>query len=104
MSICNNMAKKKKQFIAITARDAMSDKDMVVRDTYEKAVDIIHNDFLDYDFELRNGRPYDYGHEDKNDPEAAYRVFDNVVIHNGKVASYSHCNGDGPIGEIRESE
>lgn len=100
------MSKKKipQGFIAITKHNGSSEGDMAFRLTYEEAVDEVHECFLDYDFEIRDGKAYDPGHEsgDPNDTEP-YDCFDAVKIHNGKVCQFYHCNGDGPEGWIEEN-
>lgn len=89
-----------KQFISITKHNAYGGQDIEVRKTYEKAVDDVHECFLSYDFEVRDGKPYDPGHEDKKDLNAAFECFSEVIMHNGKVAQFTHCDGEGPSGEI----
>ena len=94
----------KKGFIAITKHNSSSDGDYSHKATYEEAVDEVHQCFLDYDFEIRDGKPYDPGHE-SSDPTSteAFDCLSDVIMFNGKVAQFTHCNGDGPEGEIRKN-
>ena len=94
---------KPKGYIAILKHDGSSDGSMCFRPTYQECVDLVHEFFLDYDFEMKDGKPYDSGHEG-SDPNAPYTCFDAVEIHNGKMAGFIHCYGDGPVAEIRENE
>jgi hypothetical protein len=90
------------KFIAITKHDSGADGSYASRDTYEECVEIVHAFFLAYGFEIRDGKPFDDGHDDGKN--GGYIPFNNVIMHNGKIARFMHCDGDGPIAEIRESE
>lgn len=93
------MSKKSKSFVVDMRHDATGDPDLAVFSNYDEAVDRAHEFFESYDFEVRDGKPFDPGHgEDQTD------VFDNVKMHNGKVAEFMHCGGDGPVCWIRKSE
>ena len=94
-----------KGFIAVTKHDSSSDGDMYHRDTYKECVDIVHEHFLGYGFEIKDGKPYDSGNdsEDGSDDDG-FSVFDNVEMFEGKVAGFSHADGDGPEGEIEENQ
>lgn len=92
-----------KGFIAITKSESSSEPTVQFRETYEECVDLMHEHFLSYDFEVIDGRPYDDGNSSDEDPEEGYDCFDNIVMHGDKVAGFSHCDGDGPEGEITEN-
>jgi hypothetical protein len=99
------MAKRVRQkgFIADCRHESSSDAHPVFFPTYEEAVDEVHEHFLSYDFEIRDGLPYDPGHEgDSRNPNSAFDCFDDVEMYNGKVASFTHCGGDGPVATIYE--
>jgi hypothetical protein len=94
------MAKKAKRgYIAVTSHSSTHDKHVAYRPTYDECLDIVHNFFLSYDFEIKDGKPFDGGHGDEG-----FDCFDSVEIHNGKVAGFMHCGGDGPVAYITESE
>lgn len=70
---------------------------------YEKAVNHIHEFFLSYDLEIRDGRAYDSGNASFEGDEEGFSCI-RAVLHNGKVCDFIHCDGDGPVGEIIEEE
>ena len=98
------MAKKNKGFVAVTKHNSSADPHIAHRETYDECVEIVHNHFLSYDCELKDGKPFDKGNEDKDDKDAGFKCFSNVKMHNGKVAQYTHCDGDGPVAYIQGSE
>lgn len=65
----------------------------------QDAVNEIHNFFLSYDFELKSGKPYDDGNDDGNggDSDNGFDCFDEYKKYKGKICSFMHCSGDGPI-------
>ena len=71
---------------------------LTVAANYGLAVDIAHEYFLSCGFKVKDGKPYDGDH-----PTTPFSIFDNVVMHNGKVAGFSHCAGDGPQCRIVEN-
>ena len=91
-----------KGFIAITKHNSGSEGDYTHRKTYDEAVDVVHKHFIDYDCELKDGKPYSAGNDDGKD--GGFACFSDVIMHNGKVAQFTHCDGDGPVGEIRKSK
>lgn len=93
-----------KAFISVTSHDASADKHFKIWDTYDEAVDEIHKFFESYDFEVRNNKPYDAGNASFDNDEEGYDVFDWIKMHNGKVAQFTHCDGDGPVAYISKPE
>jgi hypothetical protein len=95
-----------KGFIAVMKHESSSDPYLAFRPTYEEAVDEVHEHFLSYDFEIRDGKAYDPGHEDDRPGKESepFDCFDQVKYHNGKVSQYWHCNGDGPEAWIQENK
>jgi len=87
-------------FIAITRHNSDADSSYSVKKTYQEAVDEVHDHFLSYDFEMKDGKPFDSGNDDGED--GGFRCFSGVVIFEGKVAEFTHCDGEGPEGEIRK--
>lgn len=69
--------------------------DVEIFDNYEDAVDMAHKFFLGYDFEIRDGKPFDAGNDDGK--QGGFECFEGVVMYAGKVAEFSHCGGDGPV-------
>jgi hypothetical protein len=49
---------------------------------------------------MKDGKPFDSGNDDGED--GGFRCFSGVVIFEGKVAEFTHCDGEGPEGEIRK--
>ncbi len=90
--------KKNKTWIAVTAHNSSAEHHHAARNTYDEAVDVIHKHFLNYGFEIKDGKPID-----TDDPDGEQSLSD-VFMHKGKVASFTHADGDGPIGYITESE
>ena len=90
-----------KIYLTITGHDSGADKSYEKSKTYDEAVDKLHDFFLSYDFIVKDGKPYDEGHGEYPDPEG-FKCFTSVIMHNGKVAQFTHCDGDGPVGEIEE--
>jgi hypothetical protein len=86
----------KKAYVVDMRHDSTGDPDFAVFTDYDEAVERAHEFFESYDFVVKNGEPFDPG----NDRD----VFDNVKMHNGKVAGFMHCGGDGPVCEIKRSE
>lgn len=84
--------------------NSTADGSYAARPTKEECAELVHDFFLSYDFEMRNGKPYDPGHEDESNSNEAYKVFDNVELYKGKMAGFMHCGGDGPVAEIVKSE
>ena len=105
--LCEKLKKsnknKPKGFIAVMKHTGTSDGSMYFRKTYEEAVDEVHDHFLSYDFEVRDGKAYDPGHEG-DDPNEPFNCFNNVEFYNGKVSQFWHCHGDGPEGWVQENE
>ena len=91
------------KFITSCQHEYGADARLKSFDDYEKAVEHIHKFFLSYDFEIRDGRPYDSGNAAFEGDEGGFSCI-SAAMHNGKVCSFTHCDGDGPIGEIREEE
>lgn len=88
-------------YIAIMKHESSSEGTL---STYEECVELTHEYFLSYDFEVKDGKPYDSGHETGDDVETEpFDCFDDVKMHNGKVAQFVHCGGDGPVVEIRKN-
>lgn len=69
--------------------------------SHKECVDAVHEHFLSYDFEIRDGQPFDGGHDDGG--HGGFACFSNVEICYGKISGYSHCDGDGPVANIVES-
>lgn len=88
-------------YIVTMKHNAMADGNVAARATYGEAVDVAHQYFLSYDFELRDGRPFDGGNDDG--VTGGFDCFQDVLMHDGKVAGFMHCGGDGPFCNIRKS-
>lgn len=83
--------------------------------TYDKAVNKVHKFFLDYDFEIRDGKPFDPGNDDGG--TGGFDIFGEggegvqypdweIIEHDGelKVIKFTHCDGDGPVGSLRKND
>jgi hypothetical protein len=92
--------KTKKSYLVYTLHDSSSDASPILAKNYDQAVDHVHDYFLSYDFYLKDGRPYDDGNESEDDPEEGFSVFSQVELYNGKVARFTHSDGDGPMAWI----
>lgn len=84
------------KFIAVTAHNATSDRRLKSCETLDKALDIVTEHAKSYGIVIKDGKLYD----EEND------TFDSLtgVIKNGKIFSYMHADGDGPIGYVHKSE
>ena len=102
------MAKKNKikGFIIDCRHDGSSECRPEFFQTYEEAVNEVHDFFLSYGFEVRDGRPFDSGHENDSPghEEDGFKCFDNIDMHGDKVAGFMHCDGDGPVADIHKQE
>lgn len=67
----------------------------VICKTYDEGVDLVHNHFLSYGFELVGGLAIDPLEEDGDKV-----VFSDVIIDKGRVASFKHYDSEGPIGKV----
>jgi len=90
-----------KGFIALTMHNSSSEPTAQFRVSYEECVDLVHEHFLSYGFKMEKGKPFDPGHDDGAD--GGFESFDEVIVHGDKIAEFSHCDGDGPIGKIVEN-
>lgn len=84
--------------IAFMAHSEDADRS-TFRGTYDQCVDKVHEFFLSYGFEIREGRPFDEGNDDGK--AGGFVVFTQVATSNGKVAGFVHSDGDGPVAYIR---
>ncbi len=94
-----------KPYIAIMAWDngSVGQPDTLqVFETSEEAESAIHDFFLSYDFELREGKPFDPNNCDDN-RGFGFEVFSNFEVKNDKVVKFMHCGGDGPVAFVRQS-
>lgn len=90
-------------YIAMTQHNSHADPDLYARETEQECIDIVHDFFLSYDMEVKDGRPYSSGNESERDPESGFKCFDNIKMVNGKVAGFMHCGGQGPVASVEIS-
>ena len=60
-----------------------------VVETFDQAADAIEEFAKSYDFEFRNGEPFDEGLD-------GFESFCNITYHKGRVTGFMHADGDGP--------
>jgi hypothetical protein len=89
-------------FLAYTLHDSSSDCPPSKYKSYDLAVDAVNEFFNSYDFELKNGLPYDDGNSSYEDDPDGYIVFSEVKMHDGKISQFTHCGGDGPLAWIEK--
>lgn len=89
----------KKFYLAYTRHNSDSNESPNLFQHYINAVDCVHDHFLSYDFEIKDDKPYDPGHGDKG-----FKYITGVKMVDGKVARFTHCDGEGPVGWIEEIE
>lgn len=59
-------------------------------------------DFFEaYEFEIRDGKPFDSGNDDG--AEGGFACFDNVKMRDGKMLEFMHCGGQGPVCRVTEA-
>jgi hypothetical protein len=100
-----------KGYIVSLGHDSSYEKGTFVK-RYDQAVNKVHEFFLSYDFEIRDGKPFDPGNDDGG--KGGFEIFGDgpedheypdwkVIEHDGelKVIKFIHCDGDGPVGSIR---
>lgn len=85
-------------YIAILKHESSADGTYQYRETKQECIDLVHEFFLSYGFEMKDGNPYDPEHEDGDN--GGFSCFDNIEIVDGKMAAFMHCDGDGPVTEI----
>lgn len=93
-------------YIIIFKSESCSDPDPRFRSTYQEAVNAVNDYFLGYDFEIKNNRAYDPGHADNEEDldEEPFECFEDVVMHEGKIAEFKHCPPDGPEAKIYKNK
>jgi hypothetical protein len=92
------MAKKKK-YITSCQHEYGADAQLDCFDNMEDAVNEIHEFFLSYGFEIRDGKPFDSGNDDGE--QGGFECFE-YEMYGDKVQSFVHCDGDGPVADIQE--
>jgi hypothetical protein len=70
----------------------------------EEAVEISHEFFLSYGFELKNKKPFDAGNADVDGEAGGFDVFSEVNMYKGKVLEFTHAEGEGPICTVQVSK
>jgi len=101
-----------KGYLVETGHDSSYATSIFVK-TYDEAVDTVHQFFLSYDFIIKDGKPFDGGNDDGKSegwdvfgegPESEHSDWE-IIEHKGelKVIKFIHCDGDGPVANIREN-
>jgi hypothetical protein len=90
-----------KKYITSCQHNSGADANLNCFDNMEDAVNEIHEFFLSYDLEIRDGRPFDYGNDDGE--EGGFDCID-AEMYGDKVQSFVHCDGDGPVAFIQIKE
>lgn len=91
-------------YIVTLQHNSGAEERVTARESYADAVDIVYNFFLSYDFEIKNGKPWDGGNANPLKPNAGFEVFTDVKMFGMKVVQFTHCGGDGPVAKIKQSE
>jgi len=102
--------KKKKSvtgFIVETGHDSGYESGEFVS-SEDEAINMVHEFFLDYDFEIREGKPYDAGNDAgtaRDDGFSCFGDYWTIITHEGqqKVTNFTHCDGEGPVGSYRKN-
>ena len=87
-------------FVTMCGHDYGADKTIETFKSFQKAVDDVHSFFESYGGEIKNGRPFDDGNATDDDPIGGYSCYTEVSMYNGKVCSFIHCDGEGPVARI----
>ncbi len=87
-------------YVVDMRHDSGSDPTFAVRKWFFGAVQVAHKFAQDYDIEVKDGKPFDLGNDDGN--QGGFKCFTNVKMHNGQIAEFTHCGGDGPCCTITE--
>ena len=88
-------------YVVTMKHNFSADGRVAARPTMDEAVEVSHKFFLSYDFEIKDGKPFDEGNDDGK--SGGFDCFSDVKMRDGKVAGFMHCDGDGPICQIQES-
>lgn len=88
-------------YVVDMRHDSGADPKFAVRKTYFGAVQVAHKFALDHGFEIRDGKPFDPGNDTEGTTEG-FDCFDNVKMHDGQIAGFMHCGGEGPCCKITE--
>lgn len=94
----------KKFYLAYARHNRDSDNPPSLFQHYINAVDCVNDHFINYDLEIRDGKPYDPGNAGFDNDPKGFKCITNVKMIDGKVAKFTHCNGDGPVGWVEEIE
>lgn len=89
-----------KGFLVTMKHNRGADNHPEMYDTYDEAVQAVHDFAMSYDFEYKNGKLYDAGNDDGKN--GGFDCISDAVYHNGKIAGFTHCDGDGPVAFIDE--
>ena len=92
------------KYITVCKHNEGADPNLDSFDNMEDAVNEVHKFFISYDCELVDGKPYDSGNATFDGDPDGFKCFSNVEMHNGKVAGFTHCHGDGPVAYIKIKE
>lgn len=87
-------------YLAYLRHNEDADNFPKIYDDYDIAALAVHNFFLSYGFEIRNGKPYDPGHDTGEQNCDTSKYFKDFKVVNGRVVSFKHCDGEGPTAWI----
>ena len=92
-----------KKYITSCQHNHGADANLNCFDNIDDAVNEIHEFFLSYDMELRDGRPYDPDNASfEGDPKGFNCI--KGETYNGKVSGFTYKGGDGPMAFIQLKE
>jgi hypothetical protein len=78
-----------KPIVVEMKHESGAEAEFEVVETFEQAADVIKKFAESYDFEFRNGEPYDAGSD-------GFDSFCNITYYKGLVTGFMHADGDGP--------
>ncbi len=94
----------KRYYVVDMRHDSTGEAEYKVCKTLDEAADRVEDFMKSYDFEIKNGKPFDPGNVVIGMDDRGYEVFDNVEYHNGRVIAFMHCGGDGPCVRTEQEE
>lgn len=89
-------------YVVDMRHDYTAESRFAVAKDLDQAAEKAHEFFESYDFEIKDGKPFDPGHDDG--AEGGFICFDGVKMRKGKVLEFQHANGSGPVCRVSKAD
>lgn len=97
----NRKPKPLQVYVVDTRHNYTAEPSFIVATTLDEAAVHAHAHFEAYEFEVRDGKPFDPGNAD--DADGGFTCFDNVKMHGDLVLEFMHSGGDGPCCTVKRA-